>query len=58
MQKVRMVNVCKTQQLLQEEIDEENYEEIEPHPGRVSNIKQLINKYNSERINCPSKRLN
>ena len=56
MQKVRMVNVCKTQQLLQEEIDEENYEEIEPHPGRVSNIKQLINKYNSERINCPSKR--
>ena len=37
-----MVNVCKTQQLLQEEIDAENYEEFEPHPGRVSNIKQLI----------------
>ena len=32
-----------------------NYEEIESHPERVSNIKPFINKYNWERINYPSK---
>ena len=32
-----------------------NYEEIESHPERVSNIKQFINKYNWKRINYPSK---
>ena len=32
-----------------------NYEEIEPHPERVSNIKPFINKYNLEGINYPSK---
>ena len=37
------------QQLMQEEIDEEHYEEIELHPERVLNIKQLINKYSWER---------
>ena len=36
------------QQLLQEENDVEHYEEIELHPERVLNIKQLINKYNWE----------
>ena len=30
-----------------------NYEQIEPPPERVSNIKLFINKYNWERINCP-----
>ena len=52
---MKMINICTTQQLLQEEIDEENYEEIEPRPERVSNIKQLINKHNSEGTNYPSK---
>ena len=47
--KMRMINVCNMQQLMQEEIDEEHYEEIELHPERVLNIKQLINKYNWER---------
>ena len=32
-----------------------NYEEIESHPERVSNIKPFINKYNWEGINYPSK---
>ena len=32
-----------------------NYEEIEPHPQRVSNIKPFINKYNQKGINHPSK---
>ena len=32
-----------------------NYEEIESHPERVSNIKPFINKYNSKGINYPSK---
>ena len=32
-----------------------NYEEIESHPERVSNIKTFINKYNWEGINYPSK---
>ena len=32
-----------------------NFEEIESHPERVSNIKPLINKYNWEGINYPSK---
>ena len=32
-----------------------NYEEIESHPERVSNIKPLMNKYNQEGINYPSK---
>ena len=32
-----------------------NFEEIESHPGRVSNIKPFINKYNWEGINYPSK---
>ena len=52
---MKMINICNTQQLLQEEIDEENCEEIEPRPERVSNIKQLINKHNSEGTNYPSK---
>ena len=30
-----------------------NYEQIEPPPERVSNIKLFINKYNWEKINCP-----
>ena len=32
-----------------------NYKEIESHPERVSNIKPLMNKYNQEGINYPSK---
>ena len=32
-----------------------NYEEIESHPERVSNIRPFINKYNWKRINYPSK---
>ena len=32
-----------------------NYGEIESHPGRVSNIKPFINKYNGKGINYPSK---
>ena len=32
-----------------------NFEEIESHLERVSNITPFINKYNSKRINCPSK---
>ena len=32
-----------------------NYEEIEPHLERVSNIKPFINKYNLEGINYLSK---
>ena len=32
-----------------------NFEEIESHPERVSNIKPFINKYNWEGINYPSK---
>ena len=32
-----------------------NYEEIEQNPGRVSNIKPFINKYNWKYINYPSK---
>ena len=32
-----------------------NYEKIEPHPKRVSNIKLFINKYTLEGINYPSK---
>ena len=32
-----------------------NYEEIESHPERVSNIKPFTNKYKWERINYPSK---
>ena len=32
-----------------------NYEEIESHPERVSNIKPFVNKYNWEGINYPSK---
>ena len=32
-----------------------NYEEIEQNPGRVSNIKPFINKYNWKCINYPSK---
>ena len=36
------------QQLMQEETDEEHYQEIELHPERVLNIKQLIKKYNWE----------
>ena len=32
-----------------------NYEEIESHPERVSNIKPFINKYNWKGINYPSK---
>ena len=31
-----------------------NYEEIESHPERVSNIKPFINIYNWKEINCPS----
>ena len=52
---MKMINICNTQQLLQEENDEENYEEIEPRQEKVSNIKQLINKHNSEGTNYPSK---
>ena len=33
-----------------------NYEEIEPHPERFSNIKPFINKYYLEGINYPSKK--
>ena len=33
-----------------------NYEEIESHPERVSNIKPFINKYDWEGINYPSKK--
>ena len=32
-----------------------NFEEIESHPERVSNIKPFINKSNWEGTNCPSK---
>ena len=32
-----------------------NYEDIESHPERVSNITPFINKYNWEGINYPSK---
>ena len=32
-----------------------NYEEIESHPERVSNIKPFINKYSWKGINYPSK---
>ena len=32
-----------------------NYKETESHPERVSNIKPLMNKYNQEGINHPSK---
>ena len=32
-----------------------NYEEIESHPERVSNIEAFLNKYNWEGINYPSK---
>ena len=32
-----------------------NYEDIESHPERVSNIAPFINKYNWEGINYPSK---
>ena len=32
-----------------------NYQEIESHPERVSNIKPFINKYNWQGIYCPSK---
>ena len=32
-----------------------NYEEIELHPQRVSNIKPFLNKYNWKGINYPSK---
>ena len=32
-----------------------NYEEIELHPERVSNIKPFINKYNCNGIKCPQK---
>ena len=32
-----------------------NYEEIESHPERISNIKLFINKYNWNEINYPSK---
>ena len=32
-----------------------NYEEIESHPERVSNIKPFINKYNQKGWNYPSK---
>ena len=31
-----------------------NYEEIESHPERVSNIKPFINKYNWKETNYPS----
>ena len=31
-----------------------NYEEIESHPERVSNIKPLINKYNWKGIKYPT----
>ena len=31
-----------------------NYEEIESHPERVSNIKSFINRYNWKEINYPS----
>ena len=31
-----------------------NYEEIESHPERVSNIKPFINIYNWKEINCPA----
>ena len=32
-----------------------NYEEVESHPGRVSNIKPFINKYKWKGLNYPSK---
>ena len=32
-----------------------NYEEIESHPGRVSDIKPFINKYKWKGLNYPSK---
>ena len=32
-----------------------NYEEIESHQERVSNIKPFVNRYNWKGTNCPSK---
>ena len=31
-----------------------NHQEIINHPGRISNIKEFINKYNCKEINFPS----